>query len=129
MAQAPRKTSGTRRSRSSDEEDKPQGRTRGRDLAPQKGSRAVTDYEKRMAEEAEKAANMERGAPMGRSFSFKGGQMVFDGAPVKDNEVVVIIAGAVIAKAFYEGAIVAGYPSNATDLAVLKNVKAVGYKN
>ncbi|MBN1609653.1 MAG: hypothetical protein JW940_23675 [Polyangiaceae bacterium] len=28
---------------------------------------------------------------------------------------------------FYEGAIVAGYPSNATDLAVMQNVKAVGY--
>jgi non-reducing end alpha-L-arabinofuranosidase len=28
---------------------------------------------------------------------------------------------------FYEGAIVSGYPSAATDLAVFKNVKAVGY--
>ena len=28
---------------------------------------------------------------------------------------------------FYEGAIVAGYPVNATDLAVLKNIQAVGY--
>jgi len=28
---------------------------------------------------------------------------------------------------FYEGAIVAGYPTNETDLAVLKNVQAVGY--
>jgi hypothetical protein len=28
---------------------------------------------------------------------------------------------------FYEGAIVAGYPSTATDLAVMQNVKAVGY--
>jgi hypothetical protein len=28
---------------------------------------------------------------------------------------------------FYEGAITSGYPSNATDLAVLKNVQAVGY--
>ena len=30
---------------------------------------------------------------------------------------------------FYEGAITAGNPSNATDLAVLQNVKAVGYSN
>jgi hypothetical protein len=28
---------------------------------------------------------------------------------------------------FYEGAITSGYPSDATDLAVLKNVQAVGY--
>ena len=28
---------------------------------------------------------------------------------------------------FYEGAIVAGYPTAATDLAVMKNVQAVGY--
>ena len=29
---------------------------------------------------------------------------------------------------FYEGAIVSGLPADATDLAVLKNVQAVGYK-
>jgi hypothetical protein len=28
---------------------------------------------------------------------------------------------------FYEGAITAGRPSNATDLAVMKNIQAVGY--
>ena len=28
---------------------------------------------------------------------------------------------------FYEGAIVAGYPTDATDLAVFNNIKAVGY--
>jgi hypothetical protein len=28
---------------------------------------------------------------------------------------------------FYEGAIVAGYPANATEEAVLQNIKAVGY--
>ena len=28
---------------------------------------------------------------------------------------------------FYEGAIVAGFPTDATDLAVLNNIKAVGY--
>jgi hypothetical protein len=28
---------------------------------------------------------------------------------------------------FYEGAIVSGFPSSATDLAVLKNIQAVGY--
>ncbi len=30
---------------------------------------------------------------------------------------------------FYEGAIVAGYPSNSTELAVLENIQAVGYGN
>jgi len=104
MAQAPRKTAG-RRTRNEEPEEKPTGRTRtrgGRDLEPAKG-RAVGDLAKQMEQQAEAAANMERGAPMGRNFSFKGGQMVFDGAPVRDNEVVVIIAGAVIEKAFYEG--------------------------
>jgi hypothetical protein len=28
---------------------------------------------------------------------------------------------------FYEGAIVAGYPTNEVELAIMKNVKAVGY--
>jgi hypothetical protein len=96
---APRKTRG---SRPAPEEEKPKGRGRSRDLAPSQ-SRAVGDYAKQLEQQAEAAASMERGAPMGRNFSFKGGQMVFDGAPVKDNEVVVIIAGAVIEKAFYEG--------------------------
>jgi hypothetical protein len=99
---APQKTRGRR---SVDEiEDKPSGRsrTRGQALEPSKG-RAVGSLAKQLEEQAEAAASMERGAPMGRNFSFKGGQMVFDGAPVKENEVVVIIAGAVIAKTFYEG--------------------------
>lgn len=67
------------------------------------GSRAVTNYEEELARQAQEATDMEKGAPMGRSFSFKGGQMVFDGAPIKENKVVVIIAGAVIEKAYYEG--------------------------
>lgn len=102
---APRKTEGrTRtRSRAEPETEKPKNtRTRGRDLETSTKSRAVGDVQKQMEQQAEAAANMERGAPMGRSFSFKGGQMVFDGAPVKDNEVVVIVAGAVIEKAFYD---------------------------
>lgn len=97
---APQKTRGRRTQ--NEPEERPASRTRGRDLEPSK-SRAVGSLAKQLQEQAEAAANMERGAPMGRSFSFKGGQMVFDGAPVKDNEVVVIIAGAVIAKTFYEG--------------------------
>jgi len=97
---APQKIRGTRRREPEDE--KPKGRSRSRELEPSK-SRAVGSLAKQLEDQAEQAANMERGAPMGRNFSFKGGQMVFDGAPVKDNEVVVIIAGAVIAKTFYEG--------------------------
>jgi len=102
MPPAPQKTRG-RRTREPEEETKPTGRRtqRGKELEPAK-SRAVGDIQKQLQEQAEQAANMERGAPMGRSFSFKGGQMVFDGAPVKDNEVVVIIAGAVIEKSFYD---------------------------
>lgn len=107
MAQAPRKTGGTRsRNRADDAaDDKPAGRrtTRGKELEPAKGRAVGGSLAKQMEQQAEAAANMEKGAPMGRNFSFKGGQMVFDGAPVKDNEVVVIIAGAVIAKAYYEG--------------------------
>lgn len=103
---APTKTRGRRGDAPAEE--KPAGRTRqrGTDVATTKGGRGntnVTDIEKQMAEQAEAATNMERGAPMGRNFSFKGGQMVFDGAPIKDNEVIVIVAAAVIEKAYYEG--------------------------
>ena len=100
---APQKTRGQRPPAEADE--KPAGRrtSRGRDLDVPKTGRAVGNLAKQLEEQAEQAANMERGAPMGRNFSFKGGQMVFDGAPVKENEVVVIVAGAVIEKAFYDG--------------------------
>lgn len=94
---APQKTRGRRQD---EPDEKPAGRGR-RDLTKAAG-RAVGSLSKQLEEQAEAAAHMERGAPMGRSFSFKGGQMVFDGAPIKDNEVVVIIAGAVIQKTFYE---------------------------
>lgn len=102
---APRKARGSKGSAAEDEPTPTRTRTRGRDLTETKASgKDLVDYAKQMEKQAEAAANMERGAPMGRNFSFKGGQMVFDGAPIKDNEVVVIIAGAVIEKAFYEGA-------------------------
>ncbi len=101
---APTKTRGRRGD--APEEPKPAGRSRqrGTDVAETKQSnRSLTDIEKQMEEQAEQATNMERGAPMGRNFSFKGGQMVFDGAPIKDNEVIVIVAAAVIEKAYYPG--------------------------
>ncbi len=102
---APSKTTRTRRGGAAEEPEKPTGRTRtrGRDVVEQKGSRAVTDWEKELERQAEVAVGMEKNAAMGRSFSFKGGQMSFDGAPVKGNEVIVIVAASCIEKAFYDG--------------------------
>jgi len=98
MARAPQKTKPTA---------KPAGRaSSSRAVAkddPKKRGGAVVDWRQRMAEDAEKAAEQERGGGLGKSFSFKGGILSFDGAPIKGNKVACVIAGSMIEKAFYEG--------------------------
>lgn len=69
-----------------------------------RGSTAVTDWKKQMEEQANAATDMEKGAALGRAFSFKGGKMMFDGQPVQGNRAIVVIADAIIEKGFYDGA-------------------------
>lgn len=76
---------------------------RGSNLPAKQGSREVTNWEEELERQAQVATGMEKGAIVGRNFSFKGGQMSFDGAPVPGNKVAVIIAAAVIEKAYYVG--------------------------
>lgn len=74
----------------------------GRQVAQRKTTK-VTNWEDRLEKDAEAAAGMEKGAGVGKSFSFKGGVLSFDGGPIKGNKIPVIVAGAVIEKAYYEG--------------------------
>lgn len=63
----------------------------------------VADWEKRLEQDAEKAADQEKGGGIGKSFSFKGGILSFDGAPIKGNQIAVIVVGSMIEKAYYTG--------------------------
>jgi hypothetical protein len=66
-------------------------------------STALVNYEQQMEAQAEKATNQEKGGGFGKSFSFKGGILSFDGAPIKGNQIPVLVAGSMIEKALYEG--------------------------
>lgn len=80
--------------------DKPAGKA----LATRKAeSTAVMSYEDRLEQEAEAAAGLEKGGGLGKSFSFKGGQLSFDGAAIPGNKIAVIVVASAIEKAFYEG--------------------------
>lgn len=79
-------------------------RSTGREVAPKDNkTTAVANWEERLEREAEAAAGMERGAGVGKNFSFKGGVLSFDGAPIKGNKIPVIVAAGAIEKAYYEG--------------------------
>jgi len=67
-------------------------------------STAMMSYEERLEAEAEAAAGLEKGSGTGlKSFSFKGGQLTFDGAAIPGNQVAVIVVASAIEKAYYEG--------------------------
>lgn len=70
---------------------------------PKKRGGAVVSWEQRLEQDAQKLADSEKGGGLGKSFSFKGGILSFDGAPIKGNKVAVIIAGSMHEKAYYEG--------------------------
>ena len=80
------------------------GKPAGRAVANRKpDATAIVDYEAQMLADAEKLADSEKGGGLGKSFSFKGGILSFDGAPIKGNQMAVIITGSMIEKAFYTG--------------------------
>jgi hypothetical protein len=71
--------------------------------AAPKTSNAVANWEERLAAEAEAAAELEKGGGLGKSLSFKGGVMTFDGNAIKGNQIACIVVASAIEKAYYEG--------------------------
>lgn len=83
---------------------KPASKTKpGTAVATRTKGTEVADWEKQLEADAEKLAEQEKGGGFGKSFSFKGGVLSFDGAPIKGNQIPVVIVGSMIEKALYEG--------------------------
>lgn len=64
---------------------------------------AIQPWQKEMNDQAIVAAAQEDGVAGGQSFSTKSGQLTFDGSPVKENKMKVVIVDAITTNIFYEG--------------------------
>lgn len=71
---------------------------------PTTTSTAIVPWDERLAQEAEIAAGMEANSGGGQFFSFRGGMMSFNDAPVPGNQLAVVILDSVLENVFYEGA-------------------------
>lgn len=64
---------------------------------------AMIKWDEELAKQAQVAAGMEASTGGSRFFSTKSGVLSFDGAPVPGNQMAVVILGAMLENAFYEG--------------------------
>jgi len=71
--------------------------------APPKSANALVPWEEQLARDAEIAATAEANAGGGQFFSFKAGQLSFNGTPVPNNQMAVVIVDTVFENVFYEG--------------------------
>ena len=67
------------------------------------GSRAVVKYDERMAEMAKTYEKQEARSGGGSFFSTRGGHLSFDGAPLPDNQMAVVVLDHVHENTFYPG--------------------------
>ncbi len=75
-------------------------------------SRALANWDEEMAKAAAAAAKMEEGAAGGQFFSVKGGQLTWADAPIRDNQIGVIIVDHILENVFYQGAYDADTPQS-----------------
>ena len=64
---------------------------------------AVTNWDAKLAEQAEATAKAEANSGGGNFISLKSGVLSYNGAPVPGNTIAVVITGAVFENSFYEG--------------------------
>lgn len=60
-------------------------------------------WEEELAKEAEVAAGMEEGTSTGQFFSMKSGVLSFNGSPMANNQMAVIILDSVLENVYYQG--------------------------
>jgi hypothetical protein len=75
---------------------------------------ALQRWDEELAREAEIASKAEANAGGGAFFSFRGGILAFNDAPVPDNRMAVVIVDGIFENVFYEGAFDANNPSPPT---------------
>lgn len=67
-------------------------------------SKALVNWEEEMEREAAIAQGQEANTGGGQFFSVKGGILAFDGSPVPNNQMAVIVLDSILENDFYEGA-------------------------
>jgi hypothetical protein len=72
-------------------------------MAAKKKETSIAVWEKQMAEQAIVAAKMVEGSGGGTFFKLAGGVLTFDGAPLLDNRMAVVILDSVLENVHYEG--------------------------
>jgi len=68
-----------------------------------KSANALTPWQEQLARDAAVAAEMEQNSGGGQFFSTKGGILAFNDAPMKNNEMAVIILDTIMENVFYDG--------------------------
>lgn len=72
------------------------------ELAPQATGRALSTWQDQLAAEAAEVAKMEASTSTGAFFKTKAGQLVWDEAPLPDNQMAVVILDSVFDTTYYE---------------------------
>lgn len=84
---------------------------------------AMVKWEEELAKQAEVAAGMEESTATGAFFSTKSGVLAFNGSPMPNNEMAVVILDAVLENVFYEGEYDPDVPSGPTCFAFGRDEK------
>jgi hypothetical protein len=71
--------------------------------AATESSNALIPWQEQLAKDAAIAADMEANAGGGNFFSVRGGILSFNDAPLKNNEMAVVITDAILENVFYDG--------------------------
>ncbi len=67
-------------------------------------SKAIVAWDEELAKQADVASAMEANAGGGQFFGLRGGQLTWQDAPLKDNQMAVIILDSILETVYYEGA-------------------------
>lgn len=86
---------------------------------------SIVKWDEELAKMAEASKKMEESVASGQLFSFKGGVMTFNDAPMPDNQVPVIILDSVLENVYYEGKYDSDNPSPPTCFAFGRDDKTI----
>lgn len=87
--------------------------------------KAVARWDEKLAEDAQAAAAAEASAGGGQFFSARGGILAFNGAPVPDNTMAVVIVDGVFENVYYEGKFDPDTPTPPTCFAFARDEKSL----
>lgn len=72
-------------------------------MAKKPETTAIVNWDAELAKQAEVAAGMESSTAGGTFFSLRGGQLTFDGAPLPNNQMAVVVLDGILENVYYAG--------------------------